>query len=288
MAPTITAERILLMLVTTVFVLMAMLFGFLFWFALPVFFSTGDSVLSLNWQPEQGQYGILPMVVGSAMVALLALILAFPIAIGITSFCLLERYKNISLWIRRIIRMMTGIPTVVYGLAAVFLLVPLLRESFRYGSGYCLLATAVMVTLLILPVMVLVLDSHCRPLANQLHLTAIAIGFTDVQTVLYLILPNATKAMATAALLGFSRAIGDTLLPLMLAGNAPQLTGNVLDSIRTLTAHIGLVIATENGSSTYNSLFAAGLFLLTISMTVTLLIRKIALSQSKTLAKDMS
>ncbi len=124
MAPTITAERILLMLVTTVFVLMAMLFGFLFWFALPVFFSTGDSVLSLNWQPEQGQYGILPMVLGSAMVALLALILAFPIAIGITSFCLLERYKNISLWIRRIIRMMTGIPTVVYGLAAVFLLVP--------------------------------------------------------------------------------------------------------------------------------------------------------------------
>ncbi|MGF1731420.1 PstC family ABC transporter permease [Photobacterium kasasachensis] len=286
MKETITTERVLLMLAITVAVLMIMLFGFLGFFALPVFFNAGDSVLSLSWQPEQGQYGILPMVLGSGMVAILALILAFPLAIGITSFCLLERYKTVSVWVRRIVRLMTGIPTVVYGLAAVFLLVPLLRETFRYGSGYCLLATAAIVTLLILPVMILMLESHCRPMAEQLRLNATALGFTDIQTIWFIILPNSTKAMAAAALLGFSRAIGDTLLPLMLAGNAPQLTGNVLDSIRTLTAHIGLVLATENGSSAYNSLFAAGLLLLLISTAVTVLIRRLELSHNKTATKE--
>ncbi|WP_064603730.1 PstC family ABC transporter permease [Photobacterium sp. J15] len=279
MTSPITTERILLALVTTVFVLMLLLFGFLFWFALPVFINTETPVLSLIWMPEQGQYGILSMIVGSGLIGLIALTLAFPIAVGIAGFCLLNRYQKMAVWIRRVIRLMAGIPTVVYGIAAVFLLVPLLRETFRGGSGFCLLAAAVMVVLLILPVMVMMLDTHCRPLANQIRLASASMGFTDTQTVLYLVLPNATKAMASAALLGFSRAIGDTLLPLMLAGNAPQLADSVFDSVRTLTAHIGLVLATENGSAAYNSLFAAGLLLLAISVTVTLLIRKMEHAQ---------
>ena len=279
MTSPITTERVLLALVATVFVLMMLLFGFLFWFALPVFFNTETSVLSLIWLPEQGQYGILSMIAGSGLIGLMALTLAFPVAVGITGFCQFGRYQKIALWIRRVIRLMAGIPTVVYGIAAVFLLVPLLRETFRSGSGFCLLAAAVMVVLLILPVMVMMLDTHCRPLANQIRLASASMGFTDTQTVLYLVLPNATKAMATAALLGFSRAIGDTLLPLMLAGNAPQLTDSVFDSVRTLTAHIGLVLATENGSAAYNSLFAAGLLLLAVSVTATLLIRKMEHAQ---------
>ena len=167
---------------------------------------------------------------------------------------------------------MAGIPTVIYGLAAIFILVPLLREIFRSGSGFCLLAAVIMIVLLILPVMVTMLDNHCRPLARQIHLAGYALGFSDVQIICHLVLPYCTQGMLAAALLGFNRAIGDTLLPLMLAGNAPQLTGNALHSIRSLTAHIGLVISTESGSAAYNSLFAAGLLLLLISVSVTLLI----------------
>ncbi|MGR5063025.1 PstC family ABC transporter permease [Photobacterium sp. DNB22_13_2] len=275
----ITTERILMVLVAIVFVFMMLLFGFLFWFALPVFFNTDTQVLSLNWRPEQGQYGISSMIIGSGLIGLMALSLAFPVAIGITGFCLFSRYRKIAIWIRRIIRLMAGVPTVVYGISAVFLLVPLIRETFKSGSGFSLLAAAAMVVLLILPVMIMMLDTHCRPLENQIRLASASMGFTDTQTILYIILPNTTKAMASAALLGFSRAIGDTLLPLMLAGNAPQLATSVFDSIRTLTAHIGLVIATENGSAAYNSLFAAGLVLLAISVTVTLLIRKMEHAQ---------
>lgn len=275
MGTSFSSERVLLPFVAAVCVLISLLFGFLFWFALPVFFEAGSQVFTLNWQPDQGQYGIVPMVAGSLLLGLMALLIAFPIAIGIASFCLLSRYRKTALFIRTLIRLMAGIPTVVYGIAAVFLLVPLLRETFLQGSGFSLLAATLMVVLLILPVMVMMLDAHCRPHAEQINLTAASLGFNDIQTVLYLVLPNSLQAMASAALLGFNRAIGDTLLPLMLAGNAPQLTDSIFDSVRTLTAHIGLVLATESGSAAYNSLFAAGLLLLITSVTVTLLIRRL-------------
>ncbi|WP_232321899.1 PstC family ABC transporter permease [Photobacterium jeanii] len=265
---------------------MILLFGFLLWFALPVFFNTEAPVLTLLWQPEQGHYGILTMITSSGLIGLLALIIAFPIAIGISGFCLLERYHKPAAWIRSLIRLMAGIPTVVYGIAAVFLLVPLLRETFRSGSGFCLLAATLIVVVLILPVMVMMLDTHCRPLAKQIHLASVATGFTESQTLVYLIFPHAQKAMVSAMLLGFSRAIGDTLLPLMLAGNAPQLTSSVFDSVRTLTAHIGLVLATENGSAEYNSLFAAGFILLAMSVAVTLLIRKMEHAQLTSTKED--
>ncbi|WP_025821684.1 PstC family ABC transporter permease [Shewanella marina] len=270
-----TFERLLLLIVVSLFVVILLLFGFLGWFALPVFTHATSPVFSLIWRPELDQYGILPMVAGSIMLSILALLVALPIAIGICGFCLHSRHQRMANLVRFLVRLMASIPTVIYGLVAIFLLVPLLRETFAYGSGFSLLAALIMVVLLILPVMVLMLDSHTLPQLKQIRLSATALGFTETQIVFSVILPQAKKAIATTALLGFSRAIGDTLLPLMLAGNAPQISGNIFDSMRTLTAHIGLVIATENGSGAYNSLFAAGLLLLLSSIVVTLLIRSL-------------
>ncbi|WP_211227300.1 PstC family ABC transporter permease [Ferrimonas kyonanensis] len=256
-----------------VLLLIATLFVAIGWFALPVFVNASQTLLTFQWQPELGRYGILPMVVGSALVALMALVLACPLALGVTAFALLARASWLATSVRTVVRLMAGVPTVVYGIAALFLLVPLLRESFRVGSGFSLLAAALVLSLLILPVMVSMLDSQMRPLMQQLKIAARSMGFTDPQTLTYLVLPRCRRTMISAALLGFGRAVGDTLLPMMLAGNAPQLTGSVLDSIRTLTAHIGLVVATEQGSAMYNSLFASGLILLGLSAALTLTTR---------------
>ena len=161
----------------------------------------------------------------------MALTLAFPVALGITGFCLLERYQKIALWIRRVIRLMAGIPTVVYGIAAVFLLVPLLRETFRSGSGFCLLAAGCHGS---------TIDfarygndvRHSLPSAGKPDPPGFCIhGFYRYAN--SFIPGPAQRGQSDGhrrALLGFSRAIGDTLLPLMLAGNAPQLAGSVFDS----------------------------------------------------------
>lgn len=265
--------RILRGLVSIVFVILAFLFGFILWFSLPVFMAEGTQIFSSVWRPEQGQFGILPMVVGSALLAISASILAFPMALGISGFFLLHPHLKTTPLLRQLLRLMAGIPTVVYGLAALFLLIPFLREFFDQGSGFCLLAAVIMVVLLILPVMVMIMDTQLSPLAESIQLTATSLGMNRSQTVLYLVLPNATRGLVSAAILGFSRAMGDTMLPLMLAGNAAQIPGSAFQSIRTLTAHIGLVIATEKGSPAYNSLFAAGLILLLTSLVVTLLTR---------------
>lgn len=245
------------------------------YFALPVLFDSNITLFSPIWRPEQGQYGILAMVVASVMLAILASLIALPLAVGICGLCLFPQYRRIAALLRALMRLMAGVPTVVYGIAAVFLLVPWLRDTLHYGSGFCLLAAILMVVILILPVMIMLLDSHCRVLMQQLYPTASALGMTSSQIILHLILPSSRPVLAASTLLGLSRAIGDTLLPLMLAGNAPQLSANLLDSMRTLTAHIALVLATDSHSAEYNSLFAAGLLLLSVSTVTTILIRTI-------------
>ncbi|QBF83688.1 ABC transporter permease subunit [Shewanella maritima] len=281
------AERLQQICSAVVLILILALFGFLFWFALPVFINPNSSTFSLAWQPEQGQFGILSMLAASCLLGLVALIIALPVALGVCGFCQLEQYKKYSVWIRRLIRFMAGIPTVVYGIAAVFLLVPFIRETFNQGSGFSLLAASLMLVLLILPVMVMVLDAYCQPLTARLSQTAASMGFTSPQLLFHVTLPAAKPAICSAALLGFSRAIGDTLLPLMLAGNAPQLASSLFDSVRALTAHIGLVIATEHGSAEYNSLFAAGFLLLCINLFITLSVRKLGQSQQQGAGKKV-
>ncbi|MBT8044382.1 MAG: ABC transporter permease subunit [Verrucomicrobiae bacterium] len=263
----------LLGMVVPVFLLIASLFGFLTWFSIPVLSSDAPPVFTGQWQPEQGCFGILPMITGSAVLAVLTICLSLPVSIGVSGFCLLYPKQKFSYVVKALVRFMTGIPTVVYGLTALMLLVPVLRLWFVDSSGFGLLAALLALSLLTLPVMVMVIENQLAESMKQHELTALALGMNRSEMLTHVVIPAAPKAFATALLLGFGRAIGDTMLPLMLAGNAAQSPESLLDSARTLTAHIGLVMATENGSAEYNSLFVSGLILLTVSVTVTCITR---------------
>lgn len=254
--------------------------GFLLWFSLPVFQDGALTALfSWHWRPMQGEFGILPMVAGSLCLALPAMLIAFPIALGICSFV----HGIGPAWAARpllgVIRFMTSIPTVVYGLVSAFLLVPLLRSGFS-GSGYSLLAALLTLSVLVLPTIVLVLDNQFQQIQDEINLGAKALGFTPAQQLLKLTLPLSSRGLLMAATLGFGRAIGDTMISLMLAGNAPQLPHSLLDSIRTLTSHIALVVTTDSQSAAYNSLFACGLILFMVSLLINLFLRSLRKVQS--------
>lgn len=246
----------------------AALFGFLAWFALPLF--TGDQlggVLSWHWRPTAGEFGILPMVVGSLLLGGSAMLLAYLLGLGVCCFL----HGLGPAWaagpLLGVVRLMTSVPTVVYGLVSVFLLVPLVRGGFS-GSGFSWLAAALTLALLVLPTIVLVIDSQLRLIGPPLRLTAAALGLTRGQELLHLALPLSARGLKAAAVLGFGRAIGDTLIPLMLSGNAAQVPGTPLDSLRALTAHIALVVATDSQSAAYTSLFACGLILFLTTLLV--------------------
>lgn len=169
---------------------------------------------------------------------------------------------------------MTSVPTVVYGLVAVFLLVPTIRAGFS-GSGFSWLAAMLTLAMLVLPTIVLLVDSQFAVVSPEIRLTAAALGFSRTQTLLHLTLPLSSRGLVAAAVLGFGRAVGDTLIPLMLSGNAVQLPHSLLDPLRTLTAHIALVVATDSQSAAYSSLFACGVILFVFSTTVNLGLRRL-------------
>jgi len=172
------------------------------------------------------------------------------------------------------VHLMTGIPTVVWGFVSVFLLIPALRGIFTGGSGYSWLATAVTLSLLILPTVVLLMRNQIGRMDVPVALAAAAMGLNSPQVFLFVMIPSAFRGLLAAGILGFARAVGDTLVALMVSGNAAQIPHSLLDSLRTMTAHIALVVATDSSSPMYHSIFACGLILFAVNGTISLAVRK--------------
>jgi ABC-type phosphate transport system permease subunit len=252
---------------------LAAIFVFLAVLSLPLF-TQGQwgEILSPTWRPYQGHFGILPMIAGSLALSASAFALAWPLGLGVCLFILGPRGGVLRRATLAVTTFMTAIPTVVYGFVAVFLLVPLLRKALG-GSGPSLLAAALTLALLILPTIVLFLHGAMRETEERTRLTSASLGFTPMQALLLVVLPGSAAGLRTAAVLGVCRALSDTLVPLMLAGNAPQFPDSLFDSVRTLTAHIALVVATDDSSPAFHSLFACGLILFGVSLAVQIAVR---------------
>ncbi len=247
----------------------------LVYFCLPLIASGGMSVvLSWEWKPFSGHFGILPMCVGSLFLSAFALCLAFPMAIGICGFVTVLAPGCLARFLLALVHFMTSIPTVIYGFVSVFLLVPLVRDWLKIGAGFSFLTAGLTLSLLILPTIVLIFHARLQQIDPMLRLAAEAMGLTPARQFLHVLIPASSRGLAVAAVLGFGRAMGDTLISLMLAGNAPQVPGSLFDSVRTLTAHIALVVATDSQSMSYRSVFASGLILFLLMGGANFLIRR--------------
>ncbi len=259
------------------------LFLFMVFLALPLFKET--SVLSLwtdPWAPREKLYGIGPMIAGSIGIAGFATLIAFPLSLG-TAF-VIASLGNPALGtaLNALIKFMTGIPTVIYGFSAIFLLVPLIREGLG-GAGLCILTAGIVLAVLVTPVMTLFfVDSLLG--VNPAHVQAArALGADRIQILLYVMIPQALPGMATGFILAAGRAIGDTLIALMLAGNAIAIPENLLDPARSLTGHIALVKAADYGSMEFRSIFACGIALYLFSAFSVIIVRIFEKKQRQTI-----
>lgn len=261
------------------------LFALTLSFVVPIFWQGNFySIFTAQWQPVNGSFGIMAMLYASVLLAFSAVLLAFPLAFGVCTRLYISKKGEYSSLITRILQatvtVMTAVPTVVYGFAGLFLLTPLLRQGLG-GSGLCLLAATLALSLLIMPTLVLIIDDGMNMRMPQVRTTMLALGFSPVQSLVYGGLPRLTGTLFSAFILGFGRASGDTLLPLMLAGNAPQIPTSLSDSVRSLSAHMALATANEAGSASYNSLFVAGALLLCINAGISLGVRAIRSKNKK-------
>ena len=232
-------------------------------------------VLTSPWLPDQGAFGIFPMLAGTVLIASLAVLLAFPLSLGCASFVVVTGPRPLAGLLRKTVSVMTGVPTVIYGFVGVFLLVPVIRETFHHGSGMCILSAALCLAVLVSPTMILFfVDSFERVPLSQINAVD-ALGGTPVQKLLYVILPQAWPGVITGLVLGLGRAVGDTLIALMIAGNSVAIPHSMLDSARTLTAHIALIIAADFESLEFRTLFACGIVLYAFTALTVLLVRTV-------------
>jgi phosphate transport system permease protein len=233
------------------------------------------TLLTQEWLPSQKIYGIYPMLVGSFAIAFLALCLSLPISLGTAFIAATLAPQRLRKVVVIMVRFMAGIPTVIYGFVAVFMLVPFMREQLTRGSGFTILTASMVLALLIAPTMIVFFVNGLGNVEKSYCLAVDALGARPVQKLLYLQLPQAWPTIIAGIIMGFGRAMGDTLISLMLAGNSVAVPHGVVDSGRTLTAHIALVIAADFASMEFKSIFACGLVLYAFSVIVVILLRHV-------------
>jgi len=261
--PEKAAEKLFLLPTVISIAITIGIFGFMLLLGLPLIIRGGHffNLLAQSWAPGSGLYGIYPMIVGSLSIASLSLVFAFPLSLGCSVLISVVGHEVFGRFLRGVVQLMTGIPTVIYGFVGVFLLVPRIREIFQRGSGMCILSASLMLAVLISPTMILFFTDSFDHVPKSYGQAAEALGASKGQKFLYVTLPCAWRGVLTGLILAGGRALGDTLIALMLAGNAIQIPGSVLDSARTLTSHIALVFAADYESLEFKSIFACGMSL---------------------------
>jgi phosphate transport system permease protein len=276
------AEKLFLVSAALSVIVTVVIFAFMFVLGLPLikggcFFD----LLSEPWSPSHGLYGIYPMMVGTMAMASLSVLFAFPISLGCACLISVLEVRIFGRFLRRVVQLMTGVPTVIYGFVGVFLLVPVIRELFQSGSGMCILSASLMLAILISPTMILFFSDSFERVPRSYCYAVDALGGSPVQKFVYVILPCAWRGVLTGFILGVGRALGDTLIALMIAGNAIQVPGCVLDSARALTSHIALVIAADYDSMEFKSIFACGIALYILTTIVVLVVRSLGSMQRR-------
>ncbi len=265
-------EGVLLVCAMTSIVAVTIITVFVFASGLPLIIREGllDLVFGRDWRPLQGFFGILPMIVGSIMVTVGALVLAVPAgllgAVFMAEFAP-ERVANV---LRPTIQLLAGIPSVVYGFWGLVVLVPFLR-SILGGSGFSALAGAMILAIMIQPTITNLSEDALRSVPREYKEGSMALGATHWQTVKHVQVPAAMKGIVAGVILGMGRAIGETMAVIMVTGNVPGMPSSVLDPVRTLTGNIVIEMAYAHGDH-MQALFATGVVLFVFIMVLNLFI----------------
>jgi phosphate transport system permease protein len=237
-------------------------------------FLTGE-----HWTPllEPRHFGVLPLVGGTLLVALIAAMLAIPV--GSFAAIYLAEYASPRLrrWLKPTLEILAGVPTVVYGTFALAVVTPALQALLPDVRVFNALSAGLVVGIMILPMVASLSDDALRAVPRSLRDAGYAVGATRQEVSVGIVYPAAFSGVLSSYLLAISRAIGETMIVAMAAGSTPRLTLNPLDSIQTMTGYIVQVSLgdTPAGSLEYQSIFAVGLALFLMTLVMNLLSRRI-------------
>lgn len=227
------------------------------------------------WAPTNAttgpQFGILPFILTSVYGTAGALLLGVPVGLMTAIFLAKAAPPRLAAVIRTAVQLLAGIPSVVYGLVGMIVLVPAIRRAFGLGSGACLLAAILVLTVMVLPSIINVAETALQAVPREYEEASLALGATETETYFRVSLPAARSGVA-AVVLGVGRAIGEAMAIIMVAGNVANMPG-LFTSVRFLTTGIisGMSDAAV-GSLYQQALFSIGLVLFLFIMLINVLL----------------
>lgn len=223
-----------------------------------------DFLLSSDWRPQAGHFGIYPMIVASLLVTFGAMLVGAPLGIACAVFLNEFVSKPVTNIIKPVIELLEGIPSVVYGFIGIVIVAPLIRAHFG-GPGLSILCASLVLGVMMLPTIISISKDALASVPQAYREGALALGATRWQSVHMVIFKAARSGIVAAVILSMARTIGETMAVIMVAGNAVQLPRSALDSVRTLTANIALEMGYATGLHR-QALFATGIVLFLMIM----------------------
>jgi len=221
-------------------------------------------VFGMNWAPDQGEFGIFPMIVGTIAVTLGASVIGIPIGLCCAIFLAEYAPKKMANAFRPAIQLLASIPSVVYGFWGLLFVVPFIRNHIG-GPGLSILAGSVILGIMILPTIISISEVSIAALPKTYKEGALSLGLTHWQTTRSLLVPASKSGIVAAIILGLGRAVGETMAVIMVVGNATAMPESILDPVRTLTTNIGLEMGYATGDHR-EALFATGIVLFIMIM----------------------
>jgi len=223
-----------------------------------------DFLSGIRWAPTQGVYGVYPMIAGSLLVTIGALVLGVPIGIGCAIFLAELAKPRIAGILKPGIELLAGIPSVIYGLYGLAVIVPFIRKVFN-NQGFSVLAGSIVLAVMILPTIINVSESAIRSVPKDYKEASLSLGSSHWQSIKNVIVPAARSGITAAVILGMGRAIGETMAVIMIVGNSPLVPESILSPVRTLTGNIGIEMGYAGGEH-QKALFATGIVLFVFIM----------------------
>ena len=231
-----------------------------------------DFLTGTKWTPlfASKSFGVLPLINGTIAVALVAIVVALPV--GILTAVFLSEYApaRVRAVVKPVLEVLAGIPTVVYGYFALQFVTPILRALFPQTQIFNVASAGIVMGFMILPMMASISEDALRAVPRGLREGAYALGATKFEVVTRVVMPGALSGILAAVILSVSRAIGETMIVAIAAGQQPKVGFNLLASMETMTAYIVQVSLgdTPQDTTAFRTMFAVGtlLFLMTLVM----------------------
>lgn len=240
---------------------------------LPALFNVPvGSLFGTIWYPIEGYYGLLPLLLGSLLITVAAVLIAVPFGVAIALFMSEVAPAWMNEILKPLVEILAGFPSVVLGFIGILALSPALRETFNLPTGLTALTGALLLGWAAIPTIVSVSEDALHSVPRSYREASLALGATHWQTMWGVTLPAARSGVITAVMLGIGRVIGETMTVMMVTGNAPVIPAGlnaIISPVRTMTATIASEMGeVANGSSHYQVLFLIGIILFLFSLTV--------------------